>query len=111
MDNKLRKPELNLDWTDAPIKASKWVNLWFDKKGNSLIGCKRWYSEGAAQQQATIYIQTLTSLPVSGRLIMNFGYENQKGLQKFQCPDSGRYWYGMLLEDFSHVLQIPWLKE
>lgn len=81
----LRKPELNLDYLDCPVKSDKWKNLTFLKDGTPVLGKMIHPSETAAKLASDEFIASFEGDPECVSAKYNFKYK-----------------------DYSHTIQIPW---
>lgn len=84
------------DWDekyDVNIKSDKWKNLYFDKKGNSVVGYGIYVSEQHALNKAK-------ECEKQWMMCLN------QGSDKFIPDGAGRYF--CLPRDYSHVIQLPW---
>lgn len=78
-----------LAWMDTPIYSQDWRNLCFDKNGKSYIGYSVHPSEEAAKRRMDMI---------------------EKGIRENRCSGLVTSQCRIDSNDYSHTIQIPWIK-
>lgn len=91
--------DTNLDWMDEPIKADKWRNLIFTKKGNAYPGINIWSSEEMAVEALNRAISAIGSLNSAGGVVNCIVCH---GPFEARCGQKC-----ILATDYSHAIQLP----
>jgi hypothetical protein len=90
----LIKSRIAEELLDAPIKADRWKNLFFDKTGKSYLAPLVWPSAKDAKECSDTSDRHAKALLKTG---INCQVKHTKGF--------------ILFSEYSHTIQIPWNRE